>query len=372
MRNLIFTMLLLTFTTISFSQEHFKVETDQEWQNTGYSIVANQPLALAVIGYLNNNSDANNRRFNYYGPTGNINAGGGSNLPLETSPSGSLIGKIGENGDPFGVGEFVIFADGGQNPLTETGELYLRVNDANSNLGDNDGTFVVWIIPLLSVDQYIVETDQDWQNTGSNILANEPLALRAIGYLNNNSDANNRRFNYYGPTGNINAGGGSNLPLETSPSGSLIGKIGENGDPFGVGEFVIFADGGQNPLTETGELYLRVNDANSNLSDNEGKFFIWIMKLDGSTSIKEISSINKITITPNPSREKINVSIKSNHSENYNIEIYSINGQLVFLTNESFNENKTIDVSSMLSGTYFIKILTSDGIVIGSKKFVKE
>ena len=223
-----------------------------------------------------------------------------------------------------------------------------------------------------SQEHFKVETDQGWQNTGYNVTANEPLALAVIGYLNNNSDANNRRFNYYGPTGNINAAGGTNLPLETSPPGSLIGKIGANGDPFGVGEFVIFADGGQNPLSETGELYLRVNDNDGNLSDNDGKFFVWIMNIDESTSIKENTIKNKITIAPNPSKEIINVSIKSDHSENYNIEIYNINGQLVFLTNESFNENKTIDVSSMLSGTYFIKILTSDGIVIGSEKFVKE
>ena len=141
MKNLALLFTFLIVALITFSQDYFFVESNQDWQNTGYTVVANQPIAIASIGYVNSNYDANNQRFNYHGPSGLIAASTSGGL-VENYAKHSLIGKIGENGTPFGIGEFSIFADGGLAPLSESGDLYLRVNDGGS-LSDNDGRFLV-------------------------------------------------------------------------------------------------------------------------------------------------------------------------------------------------------------------------------------
>ena len=72
------------------------------------------------------------------------------------------------------------------------------------------------------------------------------------------------------------------------------------------------------------------------------------------------------TMYPNPAKEVLNLQAKSGITIQ-SIEIYNIVGQVVLALP---NAGKTIDVSSLESGSYFIKINTDNGST--STKFIKE
>ena len=55
--------------------------------------------------------------------------------PLPTVNAGALIGRVGGNGQPFGIG------DQASVPMPDDGMLYLAVND--DERGDNAGEFIV-------------------------------------------------------------------------------------------------------------------------------------------------------------------------------------------------------------------------------------
>jgi Secretion system C-terminal sorting domain/Beta-propeller repeat len=72
------------------------------------------------------------------------------------------------------------------------------------------------------------------------------------------------------------------------------------------------------------------------------------------------------TITPNPVKDILNINTKGNIQVS-SISVYNTLGQLVLVNS---NQNKVIDVSSLTTGNYFIKIVSSEGISNG--KFIKE
>jgi Secretion system C-terminal sorting domain/Beta-propeller repeat len=72
------------------------------------------------------------------------------------------------------------------------------------------------------------------------------------------------------------------------------------------------------------------------------------------------------TISPNPVKDILNINTKEN-IEVSSISVYNTLGQLVLVNS---NQNKVIDVSSLTTGNYFIKIVSSEGISNG--KFIKE
>ena len=71
---------------------------------------------------------------------------------------------------------------------------------------------------------------------------------------------------------------------------------------------------------------------------------------------------------PNPAKNEITLSAK-NEIELNSVEIYNTLGQLILVVANAENSS-TIDVSALLSGTYFVKINTNKGV--SSSKFIKE
>jgi hypothetical protein len=74
------------------------------------------------------------------------------------------------------------------------------------------------------------------------------------------------------------------------------------------------------------------------------------------------------TMYPNPAKNEITISAK-NEMELNSVEIYNTLGQLILVVANAENTS-TIDVSALLSGTYFVKINTDKGV--SSSKFIKE
>ncbi|MFH2143764.1 MAG: T9SS type A sorting domain-containing protein [Bacteroidota bacterium] len=78
-----------------------------------------------------------------------------------------------------------------------------------------------------------------------------------------------------------------------------------------------------------------------------------------------IKSKKHLLIYPNPANDKVTISC----SENSDIEIFNLQGQVIKVINKSDN-NPSIDISKLFSGVYFIKISTKDEIIV--KKLIKE
>lgn len=73
-----------------------------------------------------------------------------------------------------------------------------------------------------------------------------------------------------------------------------------------------------------------------------------------------------VTVYPNPTKSKLNITLAKNTTIK-SIHIYNVIGQLVHTNTYS---SETIDVSELKNGTYFIKIISDNGIA--TSKFIKE
>ena len=137
----------------------FTAPADAPWTDTGLLLAEGTRVTIVGEGdWLLNKNDPNDPRHDVNGdPLGNPGVAGPPGTPGWTSRTcngGSLIGRLGEDGEPFQIGEFIEFTVGEDarytNGLGEThsaptkaGVLYLGVND--SVFADNDGAVTVTV-----------------------------------------------------------------------------------------------------------------------------------------------------------------------------------------------------------------------------------
>ena len=101
----------------------------RSWQSVGVRVRAGDELRIRAEGNWMYTPGE------YHGPGGHARYSAPAFYPLPGVPGGALIGRIGENGEPFLVGR------GGVWRMMESGLLYLRIDD--DILSDNDGTVAV-------------------------------------------------------------------------------------------------------------------------------------------------------------------------------------------------------------------------------------
>ena len=89
--------------------------------------------------------------------------------------------------------------------------------------------------------------------------------------------------------------------------------------------------------------------------------------ITGGTGIMQINDFGEVSLYPNP--VKNNLLLKT-PSEKSVIKIYSLQGSLL-KTVPAYRSHEQIDVSTLQSGVYLVKISGSDGKVYAGK-FVKE
>ena len=106
-----------------------------------------------------------------------------------------------------------------------------------------------------------------------------------------------------------------------------------------------------------------VRVSNRALSDNE----ITILYNLTQTAIEYIKVIEVVKLYPNPVKKDLFIKTSSEKST---INIYSLQGSLL-KTVPAYQSNNQIDVSTLQSGVYLVKISSSDGKVYAGK-FVKE
>jgi len=105
------------------------VDARQAWTDTGLTVNVGDHVAFQATGQITFGRTPGQTASPDGGP------GNSGNYPDPTVPVGALIGRIGTNGKPFGIGTQSSV------PMPASGRLFLGVND--NELGDNSGAFTV-------------------------------------------------------------------------------------------------------------------------------------------------------------------------------------------------------------------------------------
>jgi Leucine-rich repeat (LRR) protein len=118
---------------------------------------------------------------------------------------------------------------------------------------------------------------------------------------------------------------------------------------------------------------LVLGDTFSNLANIYFDYNFPIITNTATTTIQTLGTPSfdfdaNFALYPNPAKNQITLSAK-NEIELNSVEIYNTLGQLILVVANAENTS-TIDVSALLSGTYFVKINTDKGV--SSSKFIKE
>ena len=111
-----------------------------------------------------------------------------------------------------------------------------------------------------------VSAKQAWTATGLTVRKGEVLSINATGEVQLSTDSNDIAT----PFGAKSGRKATNAPLPNIPAGALIGRIGANGQPFGIGSGV------QIPMPAAGQLFLGIND--DGFEDNQGEYRVDIQR----------------------------------------------------------------------------------------------
>jgi hypothetical protein len=112
----------------------------------------------------------------------------------------------------------------------------------------------------------VVPGNQRWVSTGLTVRAGETLTINTTGEIRISSDQND----VAGPAGSRSQRYASGAPMPRALAGALIGRIGANGTPFGIG------DQRSVRMPEAGVLFLGIND--DGVEDNSGEFRVEIQR----------------------------------------------------------------------------------------------
>ena len=97
---------------------------------------------------------------------------------------------------------------------------------------------------------------------------------------------------------------------------------------------------------------------------------LWVSPvMDATAGIEDQILQNQVRIFPNPATSEITIALsKKTHGE---IRIFDVSGKLLYYkTNSLIDQKQSLDVSSLSSGVYFVRLNTPEGMV--SKKLVIE
>ena len=224
-----------------------------------------------------------------------------------------------------------------------------------------------------------LDCTQSWQNTGVQISSGDFVIFVARGVYGDGGGSSYSLTSWSSPDGR------GTFPPPTpgvfvsdySPIGVLIGKLGSNGTPFGIGSF------SQITSTSSGTLYLTVNDAVSGgFNDNEGYLAVQIINASNIVGIEEptVGMINDYEITqnyPNPFNPSTSIEYKIPETSSVRIDIYNINGQKIrTLVDELQGSGNHLVVwdskneygQTVSSGTYFYQLEVND--YVKTKKMI--
>lgn len=165
-----------------------------------------------------------------------------------------------------------------------TSPLILRVNNGQGEreLSSNDVARIYLVTPAgLGTNAPITGTPGDgsvnvnagnpWTSTGINVRTGDMLRFAVSGEIRIGPGANDVANADGNPNSNVNTSLFRRLPVTSLPPGGLIGKVGNNGQPFSIGSAPQAIR-----MPANGQLMLGVNDLTFN--DNSGAFRVVVSR----------------------------------------------------------------------------------------------
>jgi hypothetical protein len=87
--------------------------------------------------------------------------------------------------------------------------------------------------------------------------------------------------------------------------------------------------------------------------------------------IKENKLTADVKLFPNPTSDKLNITLSNSKITKGQLEIFDISGNKVKSLNEvDFSSGYTMEISDLAKGQYIVKLITSEGVI--SRKFLKQ
>lgn len=263
------------------------VNTDGNWVDLGITLSAGQAFSITASGTVNIwptcETDKANEGFPdldcalmSISPNGTVAFDPApDDYPLPGANVGALVGRIAD-GDVFLIG------DGGMFVADSDGLLFVRINDRADYAGDDVGFFNI-VVTLENGGELVPVpgTINDWISSGHSYTVGETVTLSASGTLDiwplcevekfdrglSNLDCALMRM---GPTGTTELEvAPDNYPLPQGRVGALVGRFGDSGTPFLIGNGGIFI------ADADGELQFRINDI-FGMDDNAGGYVVLI------------------------------------------------------------------------------------------------
>jgi len=84
-----------------------------------------------------------------------------------------------------------------------------------------------------------------------------------------------------------------------------------------------------------------------------------------------VKSSDDVVLYPNPAINEVNLVYNANAGVK-NIAVYDLIGKVVRVYRPTANNSAKLDVSSLASGVYFLRMMNADGNVIATRKFTRQ
>ncbi|MES2838484.1 MAG: T9SS type A sorting domain-containing protein [Bacteroidota bacterium] len=111
-----------------------------------------------------------------------------------------------------------------------------------------------------------------------------------------------------------------------------------------------------------GDRVIKVTDANG----------CFVEETALSVGLKEVASVNNLSVYPNPTENNVTISFNSTEAKNVTVKLVSLNGQEIFtqeLPQFVGEYSKTVNLSTQAQGVYFLQIVSDKNVT--TKKVVK-
>tara|TARA_Y100000991_G_scaffold56314_1_gene41176 strand:+ start:6807 stop:8924 length:2118 start_codon:yes stop_codon:yes gene_type:complete len=181
-------------------------------------------------------------------------------------------------------------------------------------------------------------------------------------YQNNGNDNNWLKVITVGTASNIN-GIGARIEITSPVIGTQIRDV-RSGTGFRfMGSLNTYFGLGEDTSITSLTVYWPsgIIDTFSNLSTNQS-----VNIIEGQTLSAESSERHQISIFPNPANDSVRIKTENYSLEGSIISVFDINGRRV-LNYKSIGSNNLVDVSSLSSGEYILRVILSNGEIYTTK-----
>lgn len=142
--------------------------------------------------------------------------------------------------------------------------------------------------------------------------------------------------------------------------------INESTYPAGEGDFHLTMD--LSTVATAGPYYLRVRANNKFGSDTAWTTFI---ASKTSVGVSMVRTNSNVVLYPNPATNSVNI-IYDASADVKTIALYNIIGRQVNLFRPTDNGSANLNIDSVPSGIYFVRLINSRGDVVATRKFTKQ